>query len=534
MSHQPIDSDFLDTERLTTNSTLSGTYVSFTESAEYDPLAQQIKSKDSGSSHNNLTIPLMTAALVACLGSFQFGYHTGELNTPKDIFTSCLDGTINGVGIFSFLPSCIALTEFQFSVVTGMFPMGGIGGSVLGGSLMDSIGRRGSLIFSNILLFIGSLMMSLSGGFASLLFGRLLVGIAGGASLVVVPAYLAEITTLELRGLFGICNQFAIVFGIVVSQAIGVAYADITTWRFILSGGMVISLIQAFGFVYCPESPWYLISKSESYTKAEEILKFLRCRSDVDEEIAERASESPCESPKYGSIDSSAESQKKEVVTLTLSELFSSSKYRSALAMLLFLHLTQQMSGINAIMYYSTPILATTFGERAKVVTVLVNVSQLLFTFIAAQVIERWGRRSLIIISSSFMSAFLVLLAISLNSGYTNLSAITLFLSVGSYALGLGPLPFLLASEIFDSHSIGAASALGLATNLSFNFFIASTFLPISDLFPVSQPGSVFLIFAAWLIGSAVVFYRVLPETRASTAQANLAKLTSNFRSFFG
>ncbi|KAJ9066324.1 hypothetical protein DSO57_1010742 [Entomophthora muscae] len=513
-----------------------GAYVSFSEDLEYTPNRSATHSNvilpSSVSSTNGLTKSLITAALVVCLASFQFGYHTGELNTPKDIFTNCPVEVSEKSGILS-LPLCIHLTGAEFSAVTGMFPLGGVVGSLMGGALMDKLGRRGTLVWSNLVAAVGSLAMTLSVGLLSMLFGRLLVGIAGGISLVVVPAYLAEIAPIEIRGIFGMCNQLALVSGIVVSQSLGLAYATNATWRGILVGGMAISVLQVLGFPFCPESPWFLIDKPGRYADAENSLRRLRARSDVDAEISERGLlRTSADLPSYSS-DTRDEIVACTSSPLSLGALCKSEYYRPGLLMLLFLHLTQQMSGINAVMYYSTSILQTTFGESAKIVTVLVNVTQFLLTFCASQVVEKWGRRSLIVLSSGFMGIFSAVLAFSINGGYSSLSAISLFLSVGSFAFGLGPLPFMLASELFDPNAVGAASALGLTINLTFNFGIAATFLPFSSLFPADQPGSTFYVFSLWLLGSALIFRRLLPETRASSPQANLAKLSNNVQSLY-
>ncbi|KAJ9066323.1 hypothetical protein DSO57_1010741 [Entomophthora muscae] len=483
-------------------------------------------------SSKGVTKYLVTAALVVCLASFQFGYHTGELNNPKDVFTNCPVEVVEKSWILS-LPLCIHLTGVEFSAVTGMFPLGGVVGSLMGGALMDKVGRRGTLVWSNLVAAAGSLAMTLSMGLIPMLCGRFLVGIAGGISLVVVPAYLAEIAPIEVRGIFGMCNVLAIVSGIVVSQSLGLVYATNAAWRGILAGGMAISLVQAVGFPFCLESPWFLFDKPGRYADAENSLRRLRGRSDVDAEISERGLlRASDDLPNY-SLDVRNESVASVSSLLGLGGLCKSKHYRHGLLMLLFLHLTQQMSGINAVMYYSTSILQTTFGERAKVVTVFVNVTQFLFTFGASQVVEKWGRRSLIVLSSSLMGIFSAVLAFSINGGYSSLSAAALFLSVGSYAMGLGPLPFMLASELFDSNAIGAASALGLTINLTFNFGIAATFLPLSTLFPADQPGSTFYVFSMWLLGSAIVFRMLLPETRASSPQDNLAKLSNNVHSLF-
>ncbi|KAI0218495.1 hypothetical protein L0F63_005416 [Massospora cicadina] len=472
--------------------------------------------------------PLVVAAVVACLASFQFGYHTGELNTPKDVFTGCAPGALEEAGWLKWLPKCIPMSELEFSVVTGMLPMGGVGGSLFGGLLMDRRGRRGALVWANMLLALGSLCMTLSVGLLTMTFGRLLVGIAGGISLVVVPAYLAEVAPVELRGTFGVCSQFMLVSGIVVSQSLGLAYADISRWRAILAVGTLVSLIQALGLPSCPESPWFLFGKPGHVAEAERVLKKLRGHSEIEAEISERGPlQGKATVPNYGTIPAD-EPSSGTLAPLSLVELCKSKHYRHGLLMLLFLHLTQQLSGINAIMYYSTTILrACQIGHRPHQ------------RLPAALHLCRhpgggaMGAPHSLILSSGAMGLFSALLAWAINGGYPTLSAIALFMAVGSFALGLGPLPFLLASELLDSAALGAASALGLTTNLAFNFGVAAAFLPVSAVFPAGQPGSIFFTFSGWLLISALVFYRLFPETRAASPQANLAALSAKIRSLF-
>ena len=158
------------------------------------------------------TAALILNALTVVLGSFQYGHHIGELNSPQKVITTCqddpsaLEPALQGTGLEKegSLPTCIPMTNAKWSVLVATLTLGGLIGSLFVGSrLANRLGRRGALLVNNVPLVLGSLAMGLASSYGSMILGRFLIGIGCGSVTVIVPMYLAEISPAELRGTLG-------------------------------------------------------------------------------------------------------------------------------------------------------------------------------------------------------------------------------------------------------------------------------------------------------------------------------------------
>lgn len=279
----------------------------------------------------------------------QYGYHTGELNTPQDIISKCQlkNGAVLEQGD-SILPPCLPMTDARYSLVVAMLLAGGLAGAL---STSYCGGRRHTLMYANGFLCVGSLLMALAPTVPLLMGGRFLAGVGGGMVTVVVPTYIAECVPKSTRGLFGTLNQLAIVVGILASQITGMV---LPSWRWILMVGGAVSLLQVVLLLFCVESPRYIAS-SGTHQQAKQALFQLRGPplQDVDEEIEEWRRESAGSDlqPASGKV--------------TLGQFLVSSQHRHPLLLILLLQLTQQLSGINAVIFYSTSIMSTVFPEAS-------------------------------------------------------------------------------------------------------------------------------------------------------------------------
>lgn len=452
---------------------------------------------------------LYLSAIASSISVFQFGYHTGSFNTPKSIFIECLPNTVD-----NYLFGCIALTEGQFSFLTSLLPLFGILGTIIGGKIMENKGRKGSLLLNCYIYLLCYLFLIFSSNSILLMIGRIIAGIASGISLVINPVYLGEISPLRLKGTIGIINQLSIVLGIVVSQVFGIFFSS-NLWRIIFVFPLLLNLVMFIGFNCCPESPAYLLKNQNGFLQAEYALQLLRNSKDVSNELT------------------ISEEEDKEVNGLIFT--LKSHYYFPSLFMLFFAQLTQQLSGINGIMYYSTDILTSSFGDMASKITVLVNVFQFFGSLLSTKLVDTKGRKILLIGSSLIMGIFSSLLAVSLNYNYSLLSATCLFASIIAFSVGLGPIPFLLNAELSDSKSIGVNSTTSTMINLFFNFCIAMAFRPLSLFFSGAQNeyiGNVFFIFSAWLFIAAFIFLRLLPETKQIAPKQNITNLNKNWNAF--
>ncbi|CAG8594736.1 6613_t:CDS:2, partial [Funneliformis mosseae] len=476
------------------------------------------------------------------LGSLQFGYHIGELNTPKSAI-SCEN--IPSDGHDGFLSPCIPMNEGEFSLLTSIFNLGGLVGALISPRVADNKGRRWTLMFNTIFLLLGPTTMGFSSSFTTLVFGRVISGIGSGVVSVVVPMYLAEVSPAEYRGTFGVMNQLGIVIGILFSQVQGLYLSYIPGWRIIILFASALSIVQMVFLGFATESPKYLVTTPGGYQSAKRALQRLRGRIDVEEELggwrqvtseegleglisqqqeedtlnSQQQSElSPQNVPEVDTVESPP------VVFLarnTCSDDFSIWKfvtnlhYRPALKVLLFVQFTQQFSGINAVIFYSTTILSTILPTSSDLITVYISIMNMIMTIISAYLMDRAGRRTLLLYSISLMSLCSILLAFGITHELALLSSISIIGFVATFAIGLGPIPFLIIPEIVDTRAVATASSLGLSVNWISNFLVASLFLEGR----VMLGGNVFYIFAAYLIIAYIIAIRILPETKAKTVE---------------
>ncbi|KAJ1927232.1 hypothetical protein IWQ60_003122 [Tieghemiomyces parasiticus] len=503
---------------------------------------------DSG--HLRLTAYALFVGLVVAISSVQFGYHNGELNTPREAITHCDDPAANGVGPYTpdlpTLPRCIPMSDGSFSFATSIFTLGGLVGSVLAPFVADRYGRKTATVANNLTYILGSLAMSLASNLPWLLTGRFLVGVGSGLSIVVNPMYLTEIAPVHWRGTFGLMNQLGIVLGLLFTQTLGYLLNSVPGWRIVLGMGILLSVLQLFLIIFCVESPRYLASRPDGDIKARESLVRLRGTEDVDRELASwqhmshdlhpeaepvpvsplsvtfsdedaqllgvnnTASATPPEVTPGTAVSPSTTATPERQRSLGTLAMLRSPHYRKPLLIALLLQAIQQWSGINTVFFYSTVILSTISPGNEGLITVMINVFNLLSTIVAALLVDRLGRRPLLLVSMSGMLISLVVLALSTHFSASIVSLVSVFAIVGTFAVGLGPLSFLLAVELVDTQAAGTVASCGLAANWISNFAVSSLFLLLQKLIG----GWTFLIFAGLLGVATTVVYFTVPETK--------------------
>lgn len=466
-------------------------------------------------------------------GAFQYGFHIGELNTPQSIISKCKahdsdpDPDLPMTGFF--LPPCIPMTDSTFSLVVSMLNVGGLIGALLAPKFSDRYGRRLTLFGNTGLLFLGSLSMGVANNLYVLLWGRFLAGVGSGIITVLCSTYIAECVPDDLRGIFGVCNQLGIVTGILVAQVMGMFLSTIPGWRYILLTGAVLALVQAGLLPFCVESPRYLAAKPGGYNAAKASLVKLRGSEYVEDEIngwrkdwAEEASE---QQQLLENIDEDdTERQPVQPVSLSKSQnvtfftFLVSPMYRKALAILLLLHITQQFSGINAVIFYSTSIMAPIMPQYSDKITVFISLINVTMTLVSGYLMDRLGRRSLFLYSAGIMAGVTVVLAWSMDTNvWPGLSAIAIVGFVAAFAVGLGPIPFLMIPELVDTQAVSSAGSIALATNWIGNFVVSAGFLIVRNA--LGGGGKVFYVFAAILVMVWYIGYRILPETKGRSVE---------------
>jgi MFS family permease len=343
-------------------------------------------------------------------------------------------------------------------------------------------------------------------------------------------------------------NQLGIVIGILFSQIQGLYLSNVPGWRIILLSASVMSIIQSILLGFSVESPKYLASKAGGFQSAKRALQQLRGKTDVEEEIGgwkQIAEEEGLEglidnqqndndlNPQQQSLPSPSQDNVEERISTTsepvvvfharnsntddinIWKFIGSSHYRPALKVLLLLQFTQQFSGINAVINYSTTILGKILPTSSDLITVYISIMNAIMTVVSAYLIDKSGRRTLLLYSMSLMSLASAILAFSITYDFPLLSSISIIGFVATFAIGLGPIPFLIIPEIVDTHSVATASSLGLSVNWISNFLVSSLFLGVREILG----GRVFYIFAIYLFVAYIIGNRILPETKAKTVE---------------
>ncbi|KZV67967.1 general substrate transporter [Peniophora sp. CONT] len=439
------------------------------------------------------------------IASFQYGYHISVLNQIQAVLTCRV---VDTEGYAYGLPTCIPMSDAGFSVVTSVYTLGGLLGSLGANRLQDKLGRKGALRISGFFLAVGSGFMTIAAQYFVLVLGRLLTGIGAGIGLCVGPIFLSEIAPPKIRGSVGVLTQFGIVIGLMVTQAIGLRLADPKRWRAVLLISSVLSIVQILLSPAIAETPEWLKQNKmgDLATKAERRLwKFNKTVTAGTEDA---------EDPLLGDglmEESEADRRLEREETVSMLQVFTVSKFRRPLVIVCSAMISQQVSGINAVLYYSNDILGRALPDLGPYVSLGITVVNVIMTFAPIILIERMGRKQLLFISIGGILASLFLVGIGLNTSTVALSSVAIMTFVMSFAIGLGPVPFVMIPEVSPPEAVSALSSTALSLNWVANFFVGLAFLPLRNLLSggnSDKEGLVFFVFAAILTVSAAVLHR--------------------------
>ncbi|KAF6731831.1 Solute carrier family 2, facilitated glucose transporter member 1 [Oryzias melastigma] len=457
---------------------------------------------DSG---KKITFPLLMSVGTAVIGSLQFGYNTGVINAPQKI----IENFINNTWLERYQePITKSSLTAIWSISVSIFSIGGIFGSFSVGLFVNRFGRRNSMLMANILAFIASALMGFSkmaSSWEMLIIGRFVVGLYSGLSTGFVPMYVGEVSPTDLRGALGTLHQLGIVVGILIAQVFGleVIMGNDELWPLLLGFIFIPAIIQCVLLPLCPESPRYLLINKNEENKAKSVLKKLRGTHDVSSDMQEMKEESR---------------QMMREKKVTILELFRSPLYRQPLLIAVMLQLSQQLSGINAVFYYSTLIFEKAGVAQPVYATIGAGVVNTAFTVVSLFVVERAGRRSLHLLGLLGMAGAAVLLTIALAlldqlSWMSYVSIVAIFAFVAFFEIGPGPIPWFIVAELFSQGPRPSAIAVAGFSNWTANFIVGMCFQYGQEL---CGP-YVFIIFVVFLLLFFIFTYFKVPETRGRT-----------------
>lgn len=338
-----------------------------------------------------------------------------------------------------------------------------------------------------------------------LIIGRFIIGIFCGLCTGLVPMYIGELAPTSLRGALGTLNQLGIVVGILVAQIFGLEFilGSETLWPLLLGLTVFLSIIQCVLLPFCPESPRYLLIVKKEDEKAERILRKLRGTTDVASDVQEMK-------------DESARTAAEKSVSIL--EIFRSSQYRQPITIAIILQLSQQLSGINAVFYYSTSIFEDAGVPNPVYATIGAGVVNTVFTVVSLLIVERAGRRTLQLTGLGGMAVGALIMTIALklkeqDQAWSYVSIVAIYCFVALFEIGPGPIPWFIVAELFSQGPRPAAMAISGCSNWTANFLVGM-------LFPYAAKGCgpyVFLIFMVLLILFFIYTFFKVPETRGRT-----------------
>lgn len=396
------------------------------------------------------------------------------------------------------------------SIVTVGAALGGL----LGGWMVGKIGRKLSLMFCSLPFVFGFTIIIAAQNVWMLYAGRVLTGLASGVTSLVVPLYISEMAHERVRGTLGSCVQLMVVLGIMGVYLAGL-YLD---WRWLAICSSIPPTLLMVCMCFMPETPRYLLSKGKR-REAEEALRFLR-GPDAPVEWECARIEDACD--EQGS-------------SFQMSDMKDPGVYKP-LIIGVMLMVFQQMTGINAIMFYAENIFEQAHFKESDLASVIVGVIQVVFTGVAALIMDRAGRKVLLIISgvamaisttafgvyfymmSKLHSTTLMLDAAAEepNADLAWLALASMAVFIMGFALGWGPIPWLVMSEIFPAKARGVASAACVLTNWGMAFLVTKTFQNMMSL--LTSAGT-FWLFACMCLLNIIFTMIFVPETKGKTLE---------------
>ncbi|XP_040583333.1 solute carrier family 2, facilitated glucose transporter member 1 isoform X2 [Lepeophtheirus salmonis] len=455
-----------------------------------------------------LTFFLGYSIFAAVLGMLQFGYNTGVINAPETVIEKFIRFAYRQR--YDGQNMTYEASTFLYAIAVAIFALGGMCGGFMGGMIANKLGRKGGLLFNNFIGVFGACSMG-SAKFAEsyelLIVGRFLIGVNCGLNTSLVPMYISEIAPLNLRGGLGTVNQLAVTVGLLISQILGVEglLGTDDNWPFLLGIAIFPSILQIVLLPFCPESPRYLLITKQQEAEARSALKKLRNSIDIEDDIAEMRAE---------------EQAQHAEAKITMFELLRSPTLRLPLLIAIVMQLSQQLSGINAVFYYSTNLFITTglTETHAKYATIGIGSVMVIMTLISIPLMDRSGRRTLHLYGLGGMFIFSIFITISflvkeLVAWIWWLSVISTLFYVVFFAVGPGSIPWMITAELFSQGPRPAAMSVAVLINWCANFLVGIGFPTMQT----ALENYTFLPFSVFLAIFWVFTYRKVPETKNKT-----------------
>jgi sugar porter (SP) family MFS transporter len=427
-------------------------------------------------------LTVLAIAAVAALGGLLFGYDTSVIS-----------------GAMLFLKGAFRLTDTQLEFAVAIALAGALVGSALAGALTDRFGRRTALILTGIGFALFAVWSGLATGLLTFVLARFFVGVCIGIASLVTPLYLSEMSPARIRGALVSLNQLAITVGIVTGYFVDYALAESQNWRWMFITAVSPSLVLLVGMIFLPESPRWLVRAGFRERALENLYRLGR--------------------------GAEAEAELKDVEDVLAQQrqgfgILLQPGFRVAVLVGIGLAVFQQITGINTIIYYAPRVLEMSGYPSAKAAifaTAIIGIANVLITVVSILLVDRLGRRLLLLVSTAGMGVALTLVGISFHrhsSGIAVFSEVIFYIL--SFGIGLGPVVWLLISEIYPTKIRGKAMSIATLSVWGANWLVAETFL---SLINAAGPAGTFWIFAGICVLGFLFCLYFVPETKARSLE---------------
>jgi sugar porter (SP) family MFS transporter len=419
-------------------------------------------------------------SLISALAGFLFGFDTVVISGAEKAIQSLwgLGAGLHGIAMGSAL-------------------YGTVFGSLFGGWPTDRFGRKKTLLCIGMLYVISAVGCGFANGITMFIIARVIGGVGIGVSTVAAPLYISEIAPPAYRGRLAGMFQFNIVFGILTAYASNWMLSGIgeNSWRWMLGVAAIPSIIYTVFCLGIPESPRWLIGRKGDRAAGVKVLKLIE----------------PDASP--GQIDADADAILAASSERTSSGKFWTRQLRVPILLAFFIAFFNQLSGINAILYFAPRIFEMTgLGAKAALLqSVGIGITNLIFTFVGLWLIDRLGRRTLLYIGSFGYIASLGLTAWAFFTEHYSIVPTCIFAFIAAHAIGQGAVIWVFISEIFPDRHRAEGQTLGSSTHWIFAALL-TTFFPKMVL--AFAPGYVFLFFAFMMVLQLIWVKAMVPETK--------------------
>lgn len=440
--------------------------------------------------HGEWTRGVIGAAVTAALGGLLFGYDTGVIS-----------------GALQYIQQSFALSSWTSGFVVSAILVGAMVGAATAGPIADRYGRRTVLIASSVVFFIGGLAAALAPTVTALIIARVVLGLAIGAASNLVPLFIAEVAPSRIRGRLVAVNQLMITVGIVLAYGANYALGEVSgDWRWMFALSSVPAMAFGIGMFAMPETPRWLVLRGMR-ERARGVLVRMRRRADVDDELTEIV-DSASQTTDKSKLDRSSLRQRGVVLALIAG---------------IGLQLFGQASGLNTVIYYAPTIFENSGlgSSSSALATVGVGLVNMLMTLVGMSMIDKFGRKTLLLGGSSVMALSLGVLAVDLSMGTDGgvtswIAVICVLVFIAAVAASVTVVIFVIPSELYPLRIRGGAMSVTMFANWAMNFFVSLTFLSLLEQFGGVGTFAMYAVICALLVAFTA---RFIPETKGRSLE---------------